>query len=186
MDYPISIQPMTPKLDAIPVYKITCYPLEQRDYKPFAQVRLCMTPQDFWVQMWAFEARPRPESTLKAVFTLPSCQTLLEITADAQKNWACAAVSPSGRRPVSALAHSLDGEDLQGVFWGMSILLKRSDVEEALGKGCTEAGQVLLGNVYKLSDSPEKPHRGSLFPAAFGTGREYALESMARFPIVSY
>ena len=186
MPYFICSQPASPKLDTLPTYKITDYPLEQRDYKPFAQAKVCVTPQDFLVQMWAFEMVPQPESLLRAVFTRPASHNLLVLTAGATGTCTCLARSPEGDKPLDAIVHSLDGEDLQGIYWGATITLRRAVVEQLLGEGCTQAGGTLLGNFYKLSDSPLKPHKGSLYPADFAAGREYALSSLGEFRIVSY
>ena len=39
--FPICMTAARPEFDTLPVMKVTQYPLEPRDYKPFAQ-RLCM------------------------------------------------------------------------------------------------------------------------------------------------
>ena len=186
MPYYICTQPASPKLDTLPTYKIIDYPLEKRDYKPFAQAKLCVTPQEFLVQMWAFEMVPQPESRLRAVFTAPQSQNLLVLTAAAGGACTCLVRGPGGDKPLDAIVHSLDGEDLQGIYWGVTVTVRRAAVEEALGKGCTQVGFTLRGNFYKLSDSPVKPHKGSLYPADFAGGREYALPSLGEFKIVAY
>ena len=182
----ICSQPATPRMDALPTYKIIDYPLEPRDYKPFAQTRLCMTPTQLVVELWAFEMVPKPESRMVAVFTTSSSQTLLFVEAFAHGAVRCFARSPQGDRPLDILSHSLDGEDLQGIYWGISARLSRTLLEELFGKGCCDVGHTLLGNVYKLSDNAEKPHKGSLFPADFAGGREFALCSLGEFQFVSY
>ena len=60
-----------PVWDALPVAKIIQYPLERADYKPFAQARLCMTPETLYLRLWAFEVSPEPSSSLAACFALP-------------------------------------------------------------------------------------------------------------------
>lgn len=186
MTYNICMQGVTPRLDALPTYKITDYPLETRDYKPFAQTRLCMTPRELMVQMWAFEMIPRKESMLAAVFTTAASQKLLFAQCTAQGGLRCFVRTPQGDRPITVISHSMNGEDLQGVYWGITVSFPRTLLEELFGKGTADVGSVLLGNVYKLSDSKEKPHKGSLAHANFAGGREYALESMAEFKIVNY
>ncbi|MEG0540733.1 MAG: hypothetical protein RR528_00235 [Angelakisella sp.] len=186
MTYNICTQPSTPRLDALPTYKIIDYPLETRDYKPFAQTRLCVTPAELMVQMWAFEMVPSKESTLEAVFTTASSQKLLFARCAAEGKVSCFVRTPQGDRPLTAISHSLSGEDLQGIYWGITITLPRTLLEELFGKGAVDVGSTLLGNIYKLSDNKEKPHKGSLAPADFAGGREYALGSMAEFKIVNY
>lgn len=186
MIYTICVQPATPRMDALPIYKIIDYPLEQRDYKPFAQVRLCVTPTHLVLELWAFEMHPRPESRLRAVFTTRESQELLFVECWATGRTDCWVRTPAGDRSVTVTSHSLGGEDLQGVYWGAGVHLPRTLLEGQFGRSCVQVGGILLGNVYKLSDSPEKPHKGSLFPADFAGGREYALPSMGEFQIVNY
>ena len=45
MAYPITIVDGRPQLDSLPVGKIVNYPLEKRDYRPFAQFRLCVNEE---------------------------------------------------------------------------------------------------------------------------------------------
>lgn len=186
MPYLICSQLTTPKLDTLPTYKITHYPLESRDYKPFAQAKICIIPQEMLIQMWAFEMIPQPESCLQAVFTIPSSQNLLVLTAQAGGKCTCVIRGPDGDKPLDAIVHAFNGEDLQGIYWGITIHLRRAFVEKALGHGCTEVGSILRGNFYKLSNSIKKPHKGSLYPADFAGGREYALPSLGEFKIVAY
>ena len=66
MDFKISLIEGQPVWDALPVGKIIYYPLEKRDYRPFAQARMCVNETDFFLRLWAFETRPSPESVLMA------------------------------------------------------------------------------------------------------------------------
>ena len=186
MKYTICTQPATPNIDSLPVYKIIDYPLETKDYKPFAQARLCMTPTELMLELWAFEAHPRPQSMLRAVFTTRAGNRMLVLDCYSGGSVGCVARTPSGETKLSITSHSMAGEDLQGEYWGATVHLPRSLVEQQLGKGCCSAGSVLLGNIYKLSDSSDKPHKGSLFTADFAGGREYSLHSLAEFAIVKY
>lgn len=186
MKYTICTQPATPNIDSLPVYKIIDYPLEPRDYKPFAQARLCMTPTELMLELWAFEAHPMPESMLRAVFTTRTSDCMVTIDCCSGGSVGCVARTPSGETKLSITSHSMAGEDLQGEYWGATVHLPRSLLEQQLGRGSCHAGSILLGNIYKLSDNPDKPHKGSLFAADFATGREYALHSLAEFEVVSY
>ena len=181
----ICTQPGTPRFDTLPTYKITLYPLEKRDYKPFAQAQVCRTPGELVVRLWAFEALPRPQSMVEGVFTTRQSQQLLRVAAWADGRWSCLLQSPEGERPLDAIAHTMAGDDFQGEYWGVSIAIPRRPVEEALG-AALEPGAVVLGNFYKRSRDPEKPHHGSCWPADFAGGREYALPSLAPFTVVRY
>jgi len=181
----ICTQPDPPRFDAIPTYKITDYPLEKRDYKPFAQGQLCVTPGSLMARLWAFEARPRPQSMVECVLTARQGRTLLRLAAWADGRWRCLASAPEGDRPLDAIAHTMAGDDFQGEYWGVSVAVPRRLAEEALGISL-EPGAEVLGNFYKRSRDPEKPHDGSCWPADFAGGREYALPSLAAFTVAKY
>lgn len=185
MEAVICTQPEPPKFDAIPTYKITDYPLEKRDYKPFAQAQVCITPATLALRLWSFEAKPRPLSMVEAVFTTRRGQGLLRTAARADGRWSCLFRTPGGERPLSAVAHAMAGDDFQGEYWGISAAIPRPAAEEALGV-VLEPGAVLLGNFYKRSRDPEKPHHGSCWPADFAGGREYGLASLVPFTVVRY
>lgn len=61
MDFKISLIEGHPVWDALPVGKIIYYPLEKRDYRPFAQARMCANKTDFFLRLWAFETHPSPK-----------------------------------------------------------------------------------------------------------------------------
>lgn len=182
----ICTQPEPPKFDALPTYKITCYPLEKRDYRPFAQAQVCRTPEAFSVRLWAFEAFPRPCSRVEAVFAAAKGGGLLRVTGWADGRWSVR-VCPSGgeERDIAAAAHPMAGDDFQGEYWGFSVGIPLKEAEEALGVPL-EIGAVVPGNFYKRSDDPEKPHHGSCWPADFAGGREYAASSLVPFTVVRY
>lgn len=182
----ICIQSSTPNYDALPTYKITHYPLEKRDYMPYAQARVCITPAHLEVQMWAFEAVPRPQSRLEAVFALPGGDGRLMAWVQADGAFGCTWQAEGVDKPLDCLAHNLEGEDLQGVFWGISLSLERELLTRELGKDVLHEGGILLGNFYKISHSPDKPHKGSMAPADFAGGQEYQQSSLTKFRVVRY
>jgi len=168
--------------DSLMVAKIIDYPLAADEYKPFAQARLCVLPQGLAVQLWAFEANPAPQSSLKAVLCKENCPAVsvqlwangrLETTVDGKAEPSLATLSP------------LWGEDLQGRYWGGSMVLDRNLLQQLWGSDCLTVGNKLLGNLYKLSDDRAKPHMGSLFPADFA-GNPYGIHSLGEFELVSY
>lgn len=84
MDFKISLIEGHPVWDALPVGKIIYYPLEKRDYRPFAQARMCANKTDFFLRLWAFETHPSPESVLMARlnFDPAHSEAFLEIRVD--------------------------------------------------------------------------------------------------------
>ena len=66
-EFPICRLKTRPQFDTLPVMKVTRYPLEPRDYKPFAQGMLAVDLQRLYVRLWAFETPPEPESRILCV-----------------------------------------------------------------------------------------------------------------------
>lgn len=186
MEAMICTQPDPPKFEALPTYKITCYPLERRDYRPFAQAQVCRTPTLFSVRLWAFEAMPRPVSRVEAVFAAANRGGLLRVVgwADGRRRVSLRCADGT-ERDIAASAHPMAGDDFQGEYWGVSVGIPREEAEEALGISL-EPGAVVPGNFYKRSDDPEKPHHGSCWPADFSGGREYGPTSLVPFTVVRY
>lgn len=181
----ICTQPDPPRFDALPTYKITCYPLEKRDYKPFAQAQVCCTPEALAVRLWAFEAKPRSGSAVEAVFS-GGGERLLRISAWADGRQRVYFHSADGEeRDLTADARPMAGDDFQGEYWGVFFSIPRREAEEALGV-LLEPGAVVRGNFYKRSDDPEKPHCGSCWPADFLCGKEYGPPSLVPFTVVRY
>lgn len=70
MAYPITIVDGRPQLDSLPVGKIVNYPLEKRDYRPFAQFRLCVNEEGLHLYLWAFELEVSPKSVQRVCLNL--------------------------------------------------------------------------------------------------------------------
>lgn len=174
--------------DSLMVAKITDYPTEKAEYKPFAQARLCVLPHGLAVQLWAFEANPAPESSLRALLCSPDGPLVsAQLWSTGRLEVLC---GPDAQHlsPLPALCtlFPLWGEDLQGRYWGGSLVLDRAMLEELWGKDCLQPGSLLKGNLYKLSTNGQKPHMGSLFPADFAGGDPYGPASFGTFDLVSY
>lgn len=185
MEAMICIQPDPPRFDVLPTYKITWYPLEKRDYKPFAQAQVCRTPGALELRLWAFEAKPRPSSMVEAVFAAAG-GGLLRITAWADGRQSVLFESHGKEnRALSADFRPLAGEDFQGEYWGVHFIIPRGGAEDVLGLSL-EPGAVVRGNFYKRSDDPEKRHRGSCWPADFYHGLEYEPPSLVPFTVARY
>ena len=64
--FPISMITGDPLWNSLPAAKIINYPLEKADYKPYAQARLCISNDDFYIQLLAFEVEPEEKSVVGA------------------------------------------------------------------------------------------------------------------------
>ncbi len=169
--------------DSLMVAKIIDYPLATDEYKPFAQARLCALPDGLAVQMWAFESQPADQSSLRVVLGRSGCPA---VSAQLWSTGRLEALVDNTPAPDLCTLSPLWGEDLQGRYWGGSLVFDKAMLQKLWGTDCLAVGSVLQGNLYKLSDNREKSHMGSLFPADFAGGHPYGPNSMGEFEFVSY
>jgi hypothetical protein len=194
--------PGQPQFDSAPVAKITDYPLEERDYRPFAQCVLCLAGNRLYLRMWAFEVSPSAGSELRCVFyPYPDAPNRgIEIAfrhgPDEHVAVSLFPVENGGRCEISDGAllkklsadftcHPHNGEDLQGVYWGLTVSVARDMLERLGGKTALQPGGSFPGNFYKLCEKGEHAHYGSHFPAKF-PGAAFTRDSMGVFEVVAY
>lgn len=146
--------------------KLICFPFEKRDYKPFAQGRLCLCPEGLQVQMISFEVRPlAAESLLES-----SCLVLalgrgkeapaLRIAADSTGR-AMAWLGENAAEPPEIVPFT--GEDLQGIYWGVKYCLGPEVLETVFARPL-EVGDRIGGNLLTVCRGGDKPFFGSLYP----------------------
>jgi len=179
------------QLDSLPVAVIKDYPLEKRDYKPYAQCNICLDDHTLFIRMWAFEVSPPEGSELRGVFYLFPDKSGMALAVSMRPNGGCdfflledgkqRAVNP----PQGFVPHPHNGEDLQGVYWGGLAALPFDWLQSLDGKVSLGADESFLGNFYKLCPGPAGEHKGSFFPADF-LGDAYNEEGMGEFLMVSY
>lgn len=199
--YKVSKVTGEPNFDAVPVAKIIDYPLERRDYKPFAQCILCLGDTRLSLRMWAFEVSPPETSALQCVLYLYPDRPELALSVRLEHSGGetvAVSVRPmeDGReRQPSAKAKAAlsggmtasphNGEDLQGVYWGMTVSLPLAALELLGGPTALTPGRSFPGNFYKTCADERFAHLGSYFPAAFPHS-PYGPVSMGPFQVVSY
>ena len=176
------------ELDTLPVATIKDYPLERRDYKPYAQCNICLDEATLFVRMWAFEVSPPEGSELRGVFYFfvqqPGLALVLSLRPDGSSAFSLLekgkqhAINP----PQGFVLHPHNGEDLQGVYWGGLAALPLDWLESLGGPLYSHGADQFAGNFYKLCPSSQMTHSGSFFPADF-TGDPYARDSMGQFVV---
>ena len=171
MEWKISIIQGQPVWDALPVGKIIYYPMEKRDYRPFAQARLCVNRTHFFLRLWAFETHPSDQSVLMARLNFDPERSgkFLELTADSRGGLDCTVRDGADKTPLAAYGvlpqmHSYWGEDLEGEYWGVMICLPRDAIRAVYGEDPIRPGYVMRGNLYKQDNAQATRHLGSLFP----------------------
>lgn len=152
-----------PKFDSLEVAKIVNYPFEKRDYKPYAQARAAFNEETFFIDMWAFEVEPHPQSLLKSSLVLPTTAgSSAKIECTAKADGTVAICIDNKTEPIgSYTAHPFAGEDLQGVFWGISFEIPLK-LLKSCGIKALEKGDIIKGNFYKIL-AEHTPHYGSLY-----------------------
>lgn len=197
MSFKVSKVRGVPEFEALPVARIAEYPLEKKDYRPFAQNIVCVSDDALTVRMWAFEVSPPKQSELRAVFYLFSEQPekALVIRAVMDEETApgpeCSAkvwdsTGKGAETPVNMIYNKdYSGEDLQGVYWGATVSVSLKELADAFGPVSAGVGDAFMGNFYKLCPGGAFEHYGSFFSANF-SGEPYARDSMGLFSIVSW
>lgn len=180
MAFKACLFPGAPDYETLHAAKLTEFPLEKRDYKPFSQARICFSAEGLHVQFHCFEAESLPQSQIRAVLRLtPEHSLVLALFADGNYEISL------DRRPLpDGVLQPFSGEDLQGVYWGGTFTVPSGALSKSLGF-LPEAGKAFTGNFYKLCKALEKPHYGSFYPADFSMPLETP-ENLGEFLLVDY
>lgn len=182
MSFKVRLFSGAPDFETLHVAKLRDYPLEPRDYKPYAQARICFAADGLHIQLLSFEAEPLPQSEVRTVLAfLPDSQPLvISLRADGAFSAQCGGADLSAAGTASV--HTFQGEDLQGVYWGGNIR-----VDPAVYAGgftpCKHAA--FSGNFYKLCENPARPHYGSFYPADFSQPLE-SPANLGPFVVIDY
>ncbi|MEM1485405.1 hypothetical protein V6615_11070 [Oscillospiraceae bacterium PP1C4] len=167
MSFKVKLFSGAPDYETLHVAKLTCFPLEKRDYKPYSQARICFAEDGLHVQLLAFEAKPLPDSAMKAVFQLQPDLESLVLTLCANGHFHACLASESAQMPLNASVHTFTGEDLQGVYWGGNVLVPQAELDKCFPDFKVQKNSTFTGNLYKLCENPTKPHYGCFYPADF-------------------
>lgn len=166
-----------PDYETLQAAKLTNFPLEERDYKPFSQARICLSATGLHVQFHCFEAESLPSSCVRAVLR-PAPERLLELSLFAGGQYE---VKMDGAPLPGASLQPFTGEDLQGVYWGGTFTILPDHLT-----GCLpQTGDVFRGNFYKLCEDPAKPHYGSFFTANFEKPLDVQ-ENLGEFLVIDF
>ena len=172
----------SPDFEALPVAKLTCFPLEPRDYKPYSQARICFDlTGNLHLQLLSFEAAPLPESCMTAVLRASEQDPPLFCCLNALGEFSVR----SPQEAHLASAHYFTGEDLQGVFWGGNLSVPASLLADLWPAFQPLPGTTFWGNFYKLCSNPQRPHSGCYYPADFSLPLE-DMSNLGDFQIIDY
>lgn len=193
MSFKISLIQGQPIWDSLPVAKIVNYPLEPRDYKPFAQARLCVSEESLWVRMWAFEATPSETSSLTVGINLfpQQSEAYLSLSASHSGKVLCEVCEGAHRTPLcegetAPRVKFFESEDLQGIYWGVVFEVPRALLEPVYGGAALAANQPVTGNLYKTDTDPCSEHYGCFYPVDFSDPDAYTGKYFGGFELVEY
>ena len=189
MAFKVRLFPGEPDYETLHVAKLTTFPLEKRDYKPYSQARVCFSHGGLSLQLLAFEAEPLPQSEVRAVFRFTGDEPPLTLLIRADRSMRIL----RGAEDVTAVLvaaeaaslHMFTGEDLQGVFWGGNLFLSAAVMKTYYPRFSPVKGTAFTGNLYKLCEGPEKPHSGCFYPADFAKPLD-APENLGEFVVIDY
>lgn len=189
MPFKISIHDINPAFESLPVVKITNYPLEKREYKPYAQARFCFVCGDFKMQLLAFETTPDPQSRLICSFNFNPIQNklfMVDITNYNEYNFTVIDNGVEHKFPIDNNAFSIiHGEDLQGIYWGANICIKKELIFEIF-EVCVSKNMNLKGNFFKVCTSNTCSHYGCLYPTDFFDSNPFGNAFLGDFTTVKY
>lgn len=176
MAFKVKLFAQGPDYEALHVAKITCFPLERRDYKPYSQARICFAQDGLHVQLLSFEAIPFPDSAICAVFRFAHDRAAISLRLFADGRLAA---------PQGVTAHTFTGEDLQGMFWGGNLFVPTAALRPFFGGFAPVAGAAFHGNLYKLCENDARAHYGCYYPADFAVPLD-AAQNMGDFIVIDY
>lgn len=176
--------------DALPVGKIIEYPLEEKDYRPFTQFQIALNNDGLYLKLWAFEVNQTANSQIKAILNLnPLTNSYIELTVNGDYSVVLASYDDKGNKTIcdsSAITiHRMDGEDLQGIYWGATILVSQEIITKLFGKLIFNSNSIMMGNFFKINEV-ECPHYGCYFPIDFKAENPYGISSLREIPIFVY
>ena len=178
MSFKISVFEKQQEWDMISVAKLTLYPLEKADYKPFVQVRCSAVDgaeeeSGIGFKFTVFEAKRERTSRVSAHFAGVKDNEGRYFTVTAGAVDGVCAVNEKG--VIEVRAKEFEGEDLQGVYWGFEVFVAKKDIsfwEDVI------AGEI-RGNYYKTSRKGERDHFGSFYICDFAEMAGSSLEDSA-------
>ena len=167
--------------ERLPVMKIIEYPIEQREYKPFAQSQICYKINSgIVVKMWAFEVDPLSKTKVNNDEKIFNDSILSLVISNEDKN----------RRPRKSIIISINklgayffqysedniykkinddlkvetfgGEDLQGIYWGVYFLVTNEILDKYLGVKQVEGDNKLYINFIKSCNESNHRHCGGV------------------------
>ncbi len=140
-------------LDTLPTGLITHYKDCKNFYKPYTQFKMAMSKKEFLCSLITFETTPDSKSCMEIDITEPFNLNI--------KTFASKEVSVSYMNndiTANCKIQHLQGDDLQGIYWGVIISAPEIDFEN-------DKLELYLfkGNVRKYLSEGEKKHLGSFF-----------------------
>jgi hypothetical protein len=159
----ICVRDPNPDWDSLPVWTMKTYEHSGYLNRPFVQVRACLVPQiGFWVQVLAYENA----ANYKHMEGYEDNHVMLKCNLNpdqGQELFVTVSITGQYLGFEGAKVKMLYGEDLQGVFWGVDIIIANKIIDAFFNKRPI-CGDVISFNVTKRWQNNFKYfHSGTLF-----------------------
>ena len=157
MRHNINVISGEPIYDNLPALLLTCF-ASDNTYKPYTQFKPAINNKHIYMQMIAFESNPDDESMMISILKINQHTLVMQCTPNSSY---CFYFDPSNQRrdlPYKAKKHL--GEDLQGKYWAVDVVIPTNIVDSCLDF------TTLKGNFHKISLGNHF-HQGSLSPVNY-------------------
>lgn len=145
MNYNIRNIPGEPRFDVLGVIKLGCDTSVDINDRIYAQAQLGRNEDVIYIRILSFEPKPAPNAILCATFSLNNRTLTLAVGADGVAH----AQSDEVNLASHLTAYGVQGEDLQGEYWGVVMLFPLEHLFLALGVDKPELPLSLSGNIFR-------------------------------------
>ena len=143
MNYTIRNIPGEPRFDVLGVIKLGCDASVDINDRIYAQAQLGRNEDFLYIRILSFEPKPAPNALLSAMFSMNNRTLNLSVGANGVSH----AQSEEVDLTKHLTAYGVQGEDLQGEYWGVVMLFPLDQLFLILGTNEAELPLSISGNV---------------------------------------
>lgn len=145
MKYPIRFIDGEPRFDTLGVIKLCCDQSVAVDDRIYAQAQIGRSSDCIFARVLSFETKPNNEATLSVVLCHNSNELRLSVSADGSASARCGETILTD----AMTSYIIQGEDLQGEYWGAVMLFSLDRLLSVFGVDSSSIPLELSGNVLR-------------------------------------
>lgn len=145
MNYPIRFIDGEPRFDTLGVIKLCCDHSVPVDDRIYAQAQLGHTSDCLFARILSFETKPANEAILSVVLCHNGKELQLSVFADGSASARCGETILTD----AMTSYIIQGEDLQGEYWGAVMLFSLDRLLTVFGVDSSAMPLELSGNVLR-------------------------------------